>query len=68
MKNFGTNLFLRNRFSNHKKFSPKDFDENFWYKLVFEETILQLLKIFDQIICDEKFRQEPDFEEIILRP
>jgi len=45
--------FRGNDFATIKNFRPKFFDENFWFKPVFEEMILQSSKILDQKIFDE---------------
>ena len=41
MKIFGSNLFPRKRFCNHKRFSTKSLDENLWFKPIPEEMSLQ---------------------------
>jgi hypothetical protein len=62
MKIFGSNLFLRESFC-----TQKNFDENYWFKPVYEEIIFHPKKLYQKSL-DEKICFKHVFEEIILQP
>ena len=66
---FGSNLFPRKWFCNHKKFLYQNiFHENVWFTHIPVEIIFQQLKIFDQKIFADNVWLNPTPEEMIFEP